>query len=334
MKIAVVGNYTWPHYQQALLDGFNSLGSDIKAVSIILKYYPVWNLFGVLINTLKLWKNVKEMDVNAIFLYRVDFIFPCILLILRKLYGTKILVYHNDDPYKKILRCKLKHILFLRSLKHSDIAYVYRDVNVSEAYEWGASKVKLLRSYYYSKMDERATKPIDISHKEPCIVFVGHYEEDSRIHYLDALFKSEINVHIYGSPACEKPFVAHGWPLDHLHAPIYNKEYRDRLGTAYAALAFFSEKNRDDYTRRCFEIPMAHTLLFAPQTRYMAQTFADNVNVVLFSDTEDIVKKAKSILRDPLRTNTISEAGFYFILNGEFSEIHAAQTIITDLNTL
>jgi len=334
MKIFVVGNFRWPHYQQALLDGFNSMGGDIKAYPIILKYYPVWNIIGILSNTFKLWKTVKETSVDAVFLYRVDFIFPWILPIMRRLYGLKILVYHNDDPYKKSLRCSLKHFFFLRSLQYSDITYVYRKVNLSEAQKWGAHKVKIMRSYYYSKIDNLSQEPIDISQKDPCIIFIGHYEEDSRINYLNALFQGGINVHIYGHTAWKQAFFSHKWPLSHLHAPVYNKEYRDKLSSVYAALAFFSEKNRDDYTRRCFEIPMAHTLLFAPRTHYMNQTFTDGKNVILFDDTKDIVEKAHEIINNPQKTNDIISEGHSFVLNGGFSEKDAAKMIINDVNSL
>lgn len=334
MKIFVVGNFRWPHYQQALLDGFNSIGGEIKAYPIILKYYPVWNVIGILFNTFKLWKAINNNVVDAVFLYRVDFIYPFILSLIKKKYGIKILVYHNDDPYKKSLKCSLKYFFFLRCLKYSDITYVYREVNLSEAQEWGAVKVKLLRSYYYSKVDNQSQELIDISQKEPCIIFIGHYEGDSRIKYLDALFKSRINVHIYGHSVWKQTFISHRWPLSHLHEPVYNKEYRNKLNSAYAALAFFSEKNRDDYTRRCFEIPMAHTLLFAPRTCFMDQTFTDGKNVILFDDTKDIVEKANVIINNPKKTNDIALEGYSFILNGGFSEIDTAKMIINDMKVL
>lgn len=53
------------------------------------------------------------------------------------------------------------------------------------------------------------------------------------------------------------------WPESHFHAPVYADDYKENLNSSYAALAFHSEKNRDDYTLRCFEIPMSKNIAFS-----------------------------------------------------------------------
>lgn len=333
MKILVAGNYKWPHYQQALLEGFEKCGNQVKAYPLVVDSYPLWNLLGLLSNTLKIYRTVKKMTPDVLFLYRVDVILPWILPLIKKKYGTRVLIYHNDDPYRNCLRRRMKHFFFLNSIKYSDITYVYREVNMKEAYEWGASRVKIMRSHYYSKLD-RLSQDMDIYSKNKEIVFIGHYEEDSRIKFLDALFQNGINIHVYGSNSWKPTFLAHQWPLSHLHESVYNKEYRKTLGKAYAALAFFSERNRDDYTRRCFEIPMANTLLFAPKTNYMSKTFSDGVNAILFESEKDIVQKAQEILKNPQRTLEITTNGYEFVKTGKFSEVDVAKAIIKDIKDL
>lgn len=333
MKIAVVGNYTWVHYQQALLDGFRSLSESSDSFPIKIKYFPCWNIIGIGYNTVKLWKSVKTGVPDALFLYRVDSLFPCVLAWIKRKFKTKIIVYHNDDPYNKTLHRPYKHRLFLKSLKYSDITYVYREVNLLEAKDLGAHHVKLLRSYYYSKLDI-LSQSIPFEQKKPYIVFIGHYEDDSRIQYLSALFQASINVHVYGSDAWRNAFEKHKWPMSHLHGPLYGQEYRACLNSAYAALAFYSLKNRDDYTRRCFEIPMAKTLLFAPRTAYMCKTFVDGQNAMLFSSIEEMVQKAKEILNNPRQTEIMSIEGYNLILHGGFSECDAASRIVSDINEL
>lgn len=333
MNIIVVGNYKWPHYQQALLDGFEKCKNQVKANPLVIDSYPVWNLLGILSNTYKIYRHVKKTIPDVLFLYRVDFILPWVLPLLKKKYRVRVLVYHNDDPYRNTLRRRIKHFFFLKSIKFSDITYVYREVNEREAYEWGAIKVKLMRSHYYSKLD-RLSQDKDIYSKKKEIVFIGHYEEDSRIKFLDALFHNGINVHVYGSNSWKTTFLTHQWPLSHLHGSVYNEEYRKTLGTAYAALAFFSERNRDDYTRRCFEIPMVKTLLFAPRTNYMSKTFTDGVNVILFESEHDIVQKAQEIFINPQRTSEITKNGYNFVRTGKFSEVDVAEEIIKDINNL
>lgn len=334
MRIAVVGNYQWPHYQQALLDGFHSQEETRNAIPIKLKYYPTWNIFGVIVNTFKLYVNHKRFRPDTLFLYRVDAIFPFVIYYIKKIYKTNILVYHNDDPYKQTFYRRLKHYFFLRSLRYSDITYVYRDVNIDEAKEMSAPRVRLLRAYYYSKLDQLKCQPDYFNKKTKQLVFIGHIENDSRVTYLDSLFRANINVHVYGGDSWRNTFVKFHWPMDHLHDAVFGMEYRRCLNSAYSALSFFSEKNRDDYTRRCFEIPMAHTLLLAPRTEYMDKTFKDGINALLFSNTEELVEKARSLLETPERTREITEEGYRFVLNGGFSEVDAAKMIISDIKNI
>lgn len=331
MKIAVIGNYRWEHYQQALLDGFCSLEESRDSIPIKLDYYPFWNIVGVFQNTLKLFYAVRKEKPNAAFLYRVDYVFPIILKIIKKCVGTKILLFHNDDPYRKPPRRTIKHIFFLRSLKYSDITYVYRDINIEEAKKWGAPIVKLLRAYYYSKFNGISFPSNNFGGKQKRIVFIGHYEADSRIDYLDALFRAGVDIHIYGHDDWRIVFERYKWPITHLHPAVFGREYRNSLNSAYAALAFFSEKNRDNYTRRCFEIPMAHTLLIAPRTDYMNSTFRDGENAVLFSDANELVEKANEVLNNQDRTKAITEKGYCFVSKGGFSETDAARMIVSDI---
>lgn len=334
MKIAVVGNYNWPHYQQTLLDGLRDVAECSMAFPIRLEYFPLWNLVGIFRNTLSLYRSVMAQRPDMVFLYRVDWLFPLVLGILKRRIGTRIFIYHNDDPYYPSLKRRLKHHLFLKSLKYSDLVYVYRTVNLSEAKSFGARRVKLLRSYYYTKLDLQGDGVTAISKKVPRIVFIGHFESDERVKYLDALFKAGINVQVYGHDTWRTVFVKNSWPLSHLSPPVYNQDYRKVLGESYAALAFFSKKNRDDYTRRCFEIPVCGTLLFAPSTEYMKSLFTSGENAVLFSDHNDIVSKAREILQAPRNTNRISRKGYCYIKEGGFSEKCAAETIVRDLERL
>lgn len=333
-KIAIVGNFVWPHYQQALLDGFKACSDCITPFPIVLKYYPVWNLLGIFINSIILLYYIIKTSPQIVFLYRVDYIFACILPIMKKITGCKLLIYHNDDPYNKDLNRSRKHYYFLRSVKYADIAYVYRDVNINEALALGAKEAKLMRSHYYSKYDKACECPIDFSQKKNEIIFIGHYEPDDRIEYLDALFKAGINIHIYGHDDWFPSFEKYKWPKDHLHPAIYGSEYRKKLSEAYAALAFFSKKNRDDYTRRCFEIPMAGTLLVAPKTKYMEKVFNDGVNVVLFSSPLDLIMKVTEIMSNKYMVKAMTEAGVKFIRDGNFSEIDCAKMVINDINKL
>lgn len=40
-NIAILGNYKWSQFQQALMDGFNSI-KEVEVFPIVLQYYPLW----------------------------------------------------------------------------------------------------------------------------------------------------------------------------------------------------------------------------------------------------------------------------------------------------
>lgn len=332
MKIAVVGNFAWAHYQQALVDGLSALGEALEISKIKLKYYPSVNLAGILLNSIKLIYYVIKIKPNVVFLYRVDYIFPLVCHFIKKIKCCKLLIYHNDDPYKKTQKNERKYFFFLRTLKYADIVYVYRDINIPEAKEWGAHVVKVLRSHYYTKQDFVPDLKISIDQKLPRIVYIGHYEDDNRVDCIDALYTSGINLHIFGDYSVwSSVFIKHNWPLQNLHEPVFADKYRMTLHDSYAALAFFSQKNRDDYTRRCFEIPIAGTLLITPKTKYTERIFSDHINALLFSSSDEIVDKSRFVLSNPEEVETISKNGYELILNGGFSEIDFAKQIMNDI---
>ena len=223
---------------------------------------------------------------------------------------------------------------YLHSIKYADITYVYRDVNIKEALSYKAVQVKVLLSYYYTKYDNEQNAEFDISKKQKRIVFIGHFESDRRIKYINELFKNNINLHIYGGDSWYPVFAQNAWPIDHLHPSAFGNQYRNVLKHSYAALAFFSEKNRDQYTRRCFEIPMSGTLLIAPQTDVMCTLFSNHENAILFTDENDLTKKVQALLLHSEEAELISINGFNHINSGNFSEIARAKSILEDLNAL
>ena len=335
MTIAIAGNFKWVHYQQALLDGFIKLGENdksVQAVPIKVDYCSNWNLFGLLQNSIYLLSQVRKQNVDVLFLYRLDYILPIVVYIIRHFCKCKILMYHNDDPYNRsTLRRRIKYFNFLHSIRYSDIVYVYREVNINEALQWGGKVVKLMRASYYSKLDKPQESRVQ---KDKKIVFIGHYEEDSRVVYLDALFKAGFPVHIYGHDNWNIVFEKYNWNKEFLHSPVYGSLYRETLSSSVAALAFFSKHNRDDYTRRCFEIPMAKTLLIAPATNFMRSVFHDGEDVILFKDSVDLVNKVSQVLSDEDLFNKITQNGYDFVLNGGFSENDMARAILSDIKKL
>ena len=186
-------------------------------------------------------------------------------------------------------------------------------------------------SHFDSRYDYRVLYPEDFKKDTDEIVFIGHCENDSRIDYIDFLFKKSVNLHIYGPEAWEHFFVIKNWPQGRMHARALGEEYRRIIHEASMALAFFSKANRDEYTRRCFEIPVMGTMLLAPKTSVMEEIFRDRENVRLFDTKEDLLKIINYYTSHKNERDIIAERGYNYISKGGFSEISRAQMVINDI---
>lgn len=115
----------------------------------------------------------------------------------------------------------------------------------------------MLRFYYLTRQNYPLFS-VDEKRYVYDVVFLGHYEDDDRLLYIQKLTEAGITVGVPKSSWSEK---------------INNKclLQLENTGTAYnqilneskIALVFLSTLNKDTYTRRCFEIPAARTFMLS-----------------------------------------------------------------------
>lgn len=333
MKIIVAGIYKYPMYQEALASGLESIGQDVHRV-ILLNGHS-WDQRVAYKNSVIVKKAVEDIKPDCLFLYRAEIFFACTLKQLKKKYPQlKIFIYHNDDPFRNTLHRRLKSFHYLQCVKYADITYVYRPVNIEEAKQWGAKQAKLYMSHYFSKTDLQDYTREQLSKKNGRVVFLGHFENDLRISYFDELFKSGIDFHIYGPENWKAVFVEHNWPLSQLHDIVRGAEYVDAIRNSSIALAFFSTANRDEYTRRCFEIPISGAVLLQQRTRITSSLFIDKVNSLLFDSKEEFMDKINYYLSHEDELAEIAWKGYQYVKNGDFSEISRAKMVLDDYEQL
>ena len=90
----------------------------------------------------------------------------------------------------------------------------------------------------------------------------------------------------------------------------------------------FIKKNKDVYTRRCFEIPACKTLLIAPKTREIQKILKNDIEVVLWNNSKDFIKKIKFLFKNKKIIKRISLAGYLKMIRGNHSEVHRAKQIL------
>lgn len=272
IKVIVAGTFRYDMYQEALSYGLET--EDAQVIRLKLDEDRPYNRWLDIVNGRKLLSCVKEHNPDILFLYRVENLHPLFVKLLKRRFPQVfVMQYHNDDPFRKGVKRYIKSYNYLHYIKYTDMTYVYRPVNLEEAKSWGARNVGLYMSHYYSKNDCVELRKEDCHKKNGQIVFVGHSEDDERISYIDTLFEKGLNLHVYGDSGWKFYFSQYGWPKSNLHPGQNGLNYRKTISSASLALAFFSRANRDEYTRRCFEIPIMGTAILAPATEITSKIY-------------------------------------------------------------
>lgn len=315
-KILLIGDDTYDMYVKAFYHSFRELGYENVKLFATNHYMRAKSLvgktiiriesniaFGIRVSMLnqRLIECIAEMEPELVFLYSVRLIYPNIIKRIKK-FGIKIFIYNNDDPFATYFpRYFWRH--FRRSLKYADVGFVYRKKNIREYQKSGCARTEMLRAYYIKSRNYYIAN-LDI--KVPDIVFLGHNEKDERQEYIRELLKAKIEVGVtkqsWENFESGNPYLI---KLEDSH-----KRYNEIMNGAKIAIVFLSKINNDTYTRRCFEIPAAKTLMVAPYTDDLASMFREDEEIVFFRNGEEFVEKIKYYLSHEKERQKIAEGGY------------------------
>jgi spore maturation protein CgeB len=248
---------------------------------------------------------------DMVLIYRGTHILPETLRQLHLVVPDVALVgYNNDDPFApNYPRWMWRH--FLNGVPEYDLMLAYRHRNLEDFRQAGARRVELLRSWFIPERNH----PIELSDGDlsryACdVVFVGHYEPDDRLIYLEALVERGIDFRLFG-PEWGRAARTSPW-LSKLGTiqPVRGDDYLRALCGAKIALCFFSGLNRDTYTRRCFEIPATRTMMLSQYTEDVATLFREGEEIEFFRTPEEMFSKIKTYLDDNVRRQAVADAGW------------------------
>ena len=329
MKILVVGDWHSELHEEAVYQTFLRLGHEVSRFAWHFYFKPV-GFFHKLIRPIikaqnkymlghivdKLNKDFLEKAIlekpDLIFIYRGTHIYVKTLKHLRALLPLTILVgYNNDDPFSPLYpKWKWRH--FLGCIPEYNLVLAYRLHNINEFKLAGARRVELLRSWF---MPER-NYPVQLTQQEydafGCdVVFIGHYENDGRLEYLEEVVRSGWKLRIFG-PGYEWDRILQHSVVLKSQVPVrlvWGQDYNRAICGAKIALCFFSKLNRDTYTRRCFEIPASGTVLISEYSDDLASLYHADHEAFFFQNIEEMKKKISELLIDTLRHKQVAEAG-------------------------
>jgi spore maturation protein CgeB len=153
--------------------------------------------------------------------------------------------------------------------------------------------------------------------KSDTVVFIG-LAEPSREEMIQYLIDSAITVKLVGF----------GWSrfikrnadnkyLKYLGTAVYGQEYSELIGSSKFALGLLSKRFPELHTTRTFEIPACGTALLTERNNEMEELFNED-EVIYFSSQEELVKRLRFFLENPLALKVLTQKGHKRVSNSGY----------------
>jgi hypothetical protein len=213
------------------------------------------------------------------------------------------------------------------------VGLVYRQKNVEDLRAIGVPRVALIRSAFVPEVDHPMflTKE-DIDRFCSDVVYVGHFERDSRLDFLQALDASGVRLRIFGPDwdrAPRREWLKKYYPI----RPLVGEDYRKAIAGSKISICFLSTLNHDTYTRRCFEIPAIGGFLLCQRSRDMEGLFRSGREAAFFSSADELVLQTHLYLGNSALRERIAQAGLRAVWDGGHdivSRMREVERIIVD----
>lgn len=330
MRILIAGDWHSELHEEVVSSALTTLGHEVKDFKWCHYFKKPYGFWGRLVHLIRRAENkyivgftvnrinnelvatVIKFQPEILFIYRGTHITAKTLRAIRVSVPECILVgYNNDDPFAPEHVSYLWRI-FLKALPEYDLVLAYRHANIREYIKAGARHVELLRSWFVPERHHHVDLTGNEKNKfETDVVFIGHYESDQRLEYLEEIVRQGFKLRLFGpgydwNAIIQKSEVLRSFVPVHL---VWGEDYNRALCGAKIALCFFSKLNRDTYTRRCFEIPATNTLLLSEYSDDLASLYQEGKEAEFFRTKEEMMKKIKIYLSNDNKRISIANAG-------------------------
>jgi glycosyltransferase involved in cell wall biosynthesis len=345
MKILVVGDGHSAIHEVAVVNAFKQLGHEVEpffwhpyfqARNPLVRFWlQVQNKFliGSKLNELNrnLIRKALMFAPKLIFIYRGTHVTSRTLTkIKQNLPNCKIFGHNNDDPFAPCHPPWLwRH--FMKCVPIYDLVFAYRKHNITEYLNSNAKRAELLMPWYIPGQDFPLKHGENIPSKYD-VIFVGHYERDNRIEYIERAANSRFSFGLFGPDWDRAP--NYDWLKKYQPIlPLRGHKYRESLISAKIALCFLSSLNRDTYTRRCFEIPAMGVLLLSQYTDELAQIFEDGVDVVFFRNPDEMIQKINYLLQHEELRRKIAASGRERVIGDQHDIVSRMNNVLNFMGT-
>lgn len=317
MKILIVGLFEFKYYEEEFGQALIQSGHDVSFQKVKLlrsnlagkiEYHFSFSGPVTFIENLKILRKALNIKPDIILFWRGTYILRSTLKKLKtKLPETTLVSYNNDDPFGPLYEKGNIHLRnlwsgFINTIPLYDINFVYREINIKDYENNGSRRTKLMLPGF----NKSNVADLNISPEyDQDVAFIGH-EEPFRLEVINYLLNNNINVKVFGHWDRNKlsPNYKYG-----AIKPVYGSEYFRIINRSKLTLCFFSRLNRDEYTRRTFEIPAAFGCICSEETDSMKKMFEKNKEAIYFNDKEGCLKIVNKTIEDNEKRNSISTSG-------------------------
>ncbi len=331
--ILLVGDYSWPWYQEACAQALESLGCNVVRFSWFddfrhwlpdhskQVFHSVFHHIQYRLKTgptvrrvsRRLFNMAVDTKPDIVWFYNVQLISKKVLVELREqLPKATFCQYANDNPFSKDAKWGLWRN-YLASIGYFDLYFSYRHNNVDDYIARGAMDVYLLRSYFIPEADYPVAEN-EIPEKFKCdVVFAGHYEDDGRVEMLEVICKAGYKLNLFGGgwdEALKKLSVDSPLRKKYPIQPATGADYRYAICGAKVALSFLSTLNKDTYTRRSFQIPAMKTVMLSQHSDDLESLFKPDFEAMFFKNINELLNKLERLNCDNDLRLSIAKAGY------------------------
>lgn len=303
-----VGEFKWHHYFSFKPDVSNSLAALFKRAQNKYVIGP-----AVACINQDFVAKALEFRPDVVFVYRGTHIDNKSLQAVKTAMPKCVLIgYNNDDPFAPSQPKYLwRH--FMAAIPYYDLMLAYRHANLDALRRAGAKRAELMRSWFVADRNY----PIELTQADQSkfatdVVFVGHFESDQRLDFLEEIVRQGFSLRIFGptkywaKPLAKSAVLRHLAPVQMLGGVDYNRA----LCGAKVALCFLSKLNRDTYTRRCFEIPATRTLMLSEYSDDLASLYLEGVEADYFRNKNEFIEKVKLYIDSASDRSRVAQCGF------------------------
>lgn len=231
--------------------------------------------------------------------------------------GIQCINFSTDDPFNR----RHHSAWFLKSLREYDIVFSPRYANLEQLSLHGCKKVHYLQFGYDADLffaDE------DSESEESSDLFFAGTAESSRVEYIKAAVRADINVRLYGN-YWERYRETRPLALGVAEIPTLRKE----IAACRVALCLVRHENRDGHSMRTFELPAVGACMIVEDTVEHRQIFGSDYEcVVFFRSPAEMVGKAHDLLRDGESRCRLRTAAHFRIIEGKNTYEDRLRTIL------